>query len=71
LASIALPTWMAWIESITGFSVVRGSYFTDLPVDLRWNDVVLIVGGSFAASLATVRYACQSLSGEDLTVWLR
>ncbi|MGA1108996.1 MAG: ABC transporter permease [Pseudomonadales bacterium] len=25
LASIALPTWMAWIESITGLSVVRGS----------------------------------------------
>ena len=70
-ASIALPIWMAWIESITGFSVVRGSYFTDLPVDLRWNDVVWIVGGSFAASLATVRYACHSLSDEDLTVWLR
>jgi len=70
-ASIALPTWMAWIESITGFSVVRGSYFTDLPVDLRWNDVLWIRGGSLAASVATVRYACQSLSEEDLTVWLR
>lgn len=71
LATIGLPDLMAWLESLTGFSVVKGSYFSDLPIDLRWSDIALICGGSLLASTFTVHYACRSIVQVDLNGRLR
>ena len=37
--SYGLPDLMAWVESISGFSIIEGSYFAELPVDVRAFDV--------------------------------
>ena len=34
--SYALPDLMAWVKSVSGFSI-EGSYFVELPVDVRYS----------------------------------
>jgi hypothetical protein len=42
---------MAFIEDLTGFSIVTGSYFSDLPVDIRlWDTALIIISALFACA---------------------
>ena len=43
LLASQLPALMAAIEGLTGFSIVTGSYFSDLPVDIRLRDTAMII----------------------------
>jgi lipoprotein-releasing system permease protein len=49
LIASQLPALMAAVEGLTGFSIVTGSYFSDLPVDIRLLDTAVII---FSAMLS-------------------
>ena len=46
-----LPTLMAFVEALTGFSIVTGSYFSELPVDIRlWDTTLIIISAMLACA---------------------
>jgi len=57
-----LPTLMNYLELMTGFSVVAGSYFSELPVDIRSVDTAFITLVSFiSAVIVLVRLVLSSV----------
>ena len=57
-----LPTLMNYLELMTGFSVVAGSYFSELPVDIRSVDTAFITLVSFiSAVVVLVRLVLSSV----------
>ena len=47
---------MTLIEGLTGFSIVTGSYFSDLPVDIRlWDTTLIIIAAILACALVMWR----------------
>lgn len=69
--SYALPDLMAWVKSVSGFSMIEGSYFVELPVDVRVFDVVVILLSSFLACLLISLSASRPLLRYDLMRHLR
>ena len=56
LAASQLPRLMTLIEGLTGFSIVTGSYFSDLPVDIRlWDTTLIIIAAILACALVMWR----------------
>lgn len=51
LIASQLAAVMAIIEGLTGFSIVAGSYFSDLPVDIRlWDTALIIISAVLACA---------------------
>ena len=69
--SYGLPDLMAWVESISGFSIIEGSYFAELPVDVRAFDVGVILLCGFLACLLITALASRPLLRHDLMSQLR
>lgn len=69
--SYGLPDLMAWIETISGFSMVEGSYFAELPVDVRAFDVGAILLCGLLACLVITALASRPLLRHDLMSHLR
>ena len=69
--SYRLPDLMTWVESISGFSMIEGSYFAELPVDVRAFDVGVILLGGFLACLLITALASRPLLRHDLMSHLR
>ena len=69
--SYGLPDLMAWVESISGFSIIEGSYFAELPVDVRAFDVGVILLCGFLACLLITALASRPLLRDDLMSQLR
>ncbi|MDA9281041.1 ABC transporter permease [Pseudomonadales bacterium] len=60
LIASQLPALMACIEDLTGFSIVTGSYFSDLPVDIRLWDTALIIISALLACACVMWRLVQS-----------
>ena len=69
--SYVLPGLMAWIEAISGFSMIEGSYFAELPVDVRAFDVGAILLCGLLACLVITALASRPLLRHDLMSHLR
>ena len=69
--SYGLPDLMAWIETISGFSMIEGSYFAELPVDVRAFDVGAILLCGLLACLVITALASRPLLRHDLMSHLR
>ena len=69
--SYGLPDLMAWIEAISGFSMIEGSYFAELPVDVRAFDVGAILLCGLLACLVITALASRPLLRHDLMSHLR
>ena len=41
---------MAWISSTFGFSIVEGTYFSQIPIQIRFDDLALIAAASLVVS---------------------
>jgi lipoprotein-releasing system permease protein len=50
------PAIMGSLETIFGFSIVEGTYFDQIPTDVRWPDVAVIVVVAFVISLLATLY---------------
>ncbi len=50
------PAAMALVEELTGFSIVAGTYFDQIPIDIRWPDIVMIAIVTFAISFGATLY---------------
>ncbi|MGB1903421.1 MAG: ABC transporter permease [Pseudomonadales bacterium] len=60
--ALLLPTFMEIVQVLTGFSVVSGSYFSELPVDLRLFDTMMIIAAALLSSLAVIAMIVRSAS---------
>lgn len=61
-----LPNLMGILESLTGFSIVTGSYFAQLPVDIRVFDTALVSLGALLMSLLVLLRLITSIIKSDL-----
>ncbi|MBL6689319.1 MAG: FtsX-like permease family protein [Pseudomonadales bacterium] len=50
------PAVMGIVEELTGFSIVAGTYFDQIPTDIRWPDVLVIALVTFLISFAATLY---------------
>ena len=50
ILSLYLPNLMAWVSSTFGFSIVEGTYFSQIPIQIRFDDLALIATASLAVS---------------------
>jgi ABC-type lipoprotein release transport system permease subunit len=66
VCAYALPTVMAVIESFTGFSIVAGSYFSALPVDVRVEDTGVVVMAAIGVSLFVLVRLISTMVSRDL-----
>lgn len=51
-----IPVVMGAVESLLGFSIVAGTYFDQIPTDVRWPDVLVIALVAFVISFAATLY---------------
>lgn len=51
-----IPDIMDVVESWIGFSIVAGTYFDQIPSDVRWPDILVIAGVTFLISFAATLY---------------
>ncbi len=65
------PAVMAFIEELTGASIIRGTYFDRIPVDVRTGDLVAIVLTTLSISLAASIYPSWHAARLDPSVILR
>ncbi len=60
LLGIVLATYapfvMGLVEELTGFSIVAGTYFDQIPTDIRWLDILVIAVVTFVISFAATLY---------------
>jgi lipoprotein-releasing system permease protein len=66
VCAYSLPTVMAAIESFTGFSIVAGSYFSALPVDVRVEDTGVVVMAAIGVSLFVLVRLISTMVSRDL-----
>jgi lipoprotein-releasing system permease protein len=66
VCAYSLPTVMAVIESFTGFSIVAGSYFSALPVDVRVEDTGVVVMAAIGVSLFVLVRLISTMVSRDL-----
>ena len=50
ILSLYVPNLMAWVSSTFGFSIVEGTYFSQIPIQIRFDDLALIATASLAVS---------------------
>ena len=50
ILSLCVPTLMTWVSSTFGFSIIEGTYFSQIPIKLRLMDLVLIAAASLIIS---------------------
>ena len=50
ISSLYVPNLMAWVSSTFGFSIVEGTYFSQIPIQIRFDDLALIATASLAVS---------------------
>ena len=50
------PSVMGMVEELTGFSIVAGTYFDQIPTDIRWPDILVIAIVTFLISFAATLY---------------
>jgi len=50
------PAVMGVVEELTGFSIVAGTYFDQIPTDIRWPDISVIALVTFLISFAATLY---------------
>ena len=48
--SLYVPNVMAWVSSTFGFSIIEGTYFSQIPVQIKFNELILIASLSLAIS---------------------
>ena len=50
ILSLYVPDLMAWVSSTFGFSIIEGTYFSQIPIQVRINELGLIASVSLAIS---------------------
>ncbi|MFL2505281.1 MAG: FtsX-like permease family protein [Candidatus Azotimanducaceae bacterium] len=50
ILSLYVPNLMAWVSSTFGFSIIEGTYFSQIPIQIRFDDLALIATASLAVS---------------------
>ena len=50
ILSIYAPSFMAWVSSTFGFSIIEGTYFSQIPVQIRFDELTFIASLSLAIS---------------------
>ena len=48
------PAVMGVVEELTGFSIVAGTYFDQIPTDIRWPDILVIALVTFLISFGFI-----------------
>ena len=56
LLALYAPMVMGLVEDWTGFSIVAGTYFDQIPTDIRWPDILVIALVTFIISFAATLY---------------
>ncbi|MGV0034275.1 MAG: FtsX-like permease family protein [Candidatus Azotimanducaceae bacterium WSBS_2022_MAG_OTU7] len=51
-----IPVIMSFIDSVVGFSIVEGTYFSEIPSDVRLSDIVVIAIVTFTISFVATLY---------------
>ena len=51
-----IPSVMSFIDSVIGFSIVEGTYFSEIPSDVRSSDIVVIAIVTFTISFVATLY---------------
>lgn len=54
--AVYVPGVMGLVEELTGFSIVAGTYFDQIPTDIRWPDITVIAIVTFLISFAATLY---------------
>lgn len=54
-----IPEIMSWIDQLVGFSIVRGTYFDQIPTDVRAEDLLAIALVSLAISILATIYPAR------------
>lgn len=54
--AVYAPSVMGFVEELTGFSIVAGTYFDQIPTDIRWPDIAVIAIVTFLISFAATLY---------------
>ena len=50
ILSLYVPNLMSWVSSTFGFSIIEGTYFSQIPIQIRFDDLALIATASLAVS---------------------
>ena len=51
-----IPSVMSFVDSVIGFSIVEGTYFSEIPSDVRSSDIVVIAIVTFTISFVATLY---------------
>jgi lipoprotein-releasing system permease protein len=51
-----IPSIMLFVDSVIGFSIVEGTYFSEIPSDVRLSDIVVIAIVTFTISFVATLY---------------
>ncbi|MBT6893037.1 MAG: lipoprotein-releasing system transmembrane subunit LolC, partial [Gammaproteobacteria bacterium] len=51
-----IPSVMSFVDSVIGFSIVEGTYFSEIPSDVRPSDIVVIAIVTFTISFVATLY---------------
>lgn len=51
-----IPAIMSFVDSVVGFSIVEGTYFSEIPSDVRLSDIVVIAIVTFTISFVATLY---------------
>jgi lipoprotein-releasing system permease protein len=51
-----IPSIMSFVDSVIGFSIVEGTYFSEIPSDVRLSDIVVIAIVTFTISFVATLY---------------
>ena len=63
LISLIVPDFLAWVSLVFGFSIIEGTYFSRIPVDIRLLDLILIGSASVSISfIAALKPALRAAS---------
>ena len=50
ILSLYVPNLMAWVSSTFGFSIIEGTYFSQIPIQIRFDELAFIAFASLAIS---------------------
>ncbi len=63
LLAFYIPEVMGFVERLSGFSIVAGTYFDQIPVDVRWLDIVAVAAVGLLISFIATLYPSWRAAG--------
>lgn len=69
--AVFIPDIMSFVEAQVGFSIVEGTYFDQIPSDLRWFDILMIALVAFLISVSATLYPAYRAAGLQPAAVLR